>query len=252
LTGPRGGLIIGLPKTSFGRGSIFPEDRSLEGGGVTSKRTLAILTLVAAVVFLLITTGCVTKKRYKTLEQQSTEQLAQANAKINDLRQKGEALDKSLKDAQASLTAAQDQNKQLTANVASLKDQIAALESQKAELDKAVAAGKETEESYKKKVGGLNYAIGNLKKKAADMEAAIAAKDGEITGLQKNVADLKAQGEDQVKRIAVLDTDKGDLTTKLNDTIASKKSTTLILGILLALAVILAIVGFLRKKSPAA
>ena len=43
-----------------------------------SKRTLAILTLAAAVVFLLFSTGCVTKKRYRTLEQHSAEQIAQA------------------------------------------------------------------------------------------------------------------------------------------------------------------------------
>lgn len=39
---------------------------------------------------------------------------------------------------------------------------------------------------------------------------------------------------------------------QLTKTIAGKKSTTLILGILLALAVIAAIVGFARKRGPAA
>ena len=116
-----------------------------------------------------------------------------------------------------------------------------------------MAAGKETEASYKKKVGGLNYAIGNLKKKAADMEAAITAKDAEIAGLQKNIADMKAQAEDQTKTIATLNADKTALQSQLNETVSSKKSTTLILGILLAIAVILAIVGFVRKpKMPAA
>ena len=145
-----------------------------------SKKTLAILTLAVAVVFLLGSTGCVTKKRYKTLEQTSAEQLAQANAKIADLQQKSDALDKSLRETQASLANAQSQNKELAANLAALKGQIADLENQKAELDKAVAAGKETEASYKKKVSGLNYAIAGMKKKAADLEAAITAKDAEL------------------------------------------------------------------------
>lgn len=217
-----------------------------------SKRILAALILCAAVVFLLTSTGCVTKKRYRTLEQQSAEQLAQANTKIGDLQQKSDALDKSLKDTQANLAAAQDQTKQLTANVASLKDQIAALESQKAELDKAVVAGKETEASYKKKVANLNYALAQLKKKAADQEALITAKDGEIATLKQSEGSLKAQGEDLSKKIAALNTDKDALNAQLTKTIAGKKSTTLILGILLALAVIAAIVGFARKRGPAA
>lgn len=217
-----------------------------------SKKVLVILVLAVTAVFLLSTFGCVTKKKYRTLEQQDAEKLAQANAQISDLQQKGEALDKALKETQANLANAESQNKQLAANIASLKDQIAALEGQKAELDKAVAAGKETEASYKKKVSGLNYAIAGLKKKATEMEAAMAAKDSEIAALKQSEAGLKAQGEEQAKKIAGLNTDKDALTAQLNKTVASKKSTTLILGVLLALAVILAIVGFVRKKAPAA
>ena len=50
-----------------------------------SKRTVAVLTLAVAAVFLLSSVGCVSKKRYKMLEDQSAEQLSQANARIDDL-----------------------------------------------------------------------------------------------------------------------------------------------------------------------
>jgi len=217
-----------------------------------SKKALAVLTLVVAAVFLMSSAGCVSKKRYKTLEEQNAQQLAQANTRIDDLAQKNGALDKSLSDARAALAGAESQNKELTAGVASLKGQISALEGQKAELDKAVAAGKESEESYQKKVRSLNGLIAGLKKKAAEMEAAIAVKDTEISSLQQSEAALKAAAEDQSKKMAALNADKDALTVTLDKTVSSKKSTTLILGILLGLAVILAIVGFLRGKKTGA
>jgi len=217
-----------------------------------SKRSLAVLTLVIVAVFMMSAAGCVSKKRYKTLEDQSAAQLAEANAKIADLQQKSDTLDKSLKDTQAALASAESQNKKLAADLASLKSQIAALEAQKAELDKAVAAGKETEASYQKKVKNLNYAIGNLKKKMTDMEALIASKDAEIAKLQQSETSLKAAVEDLNKKTAALTADKDSLKADLDKTVASKKQMTLILGILLALAVILAIVGFARKRPAAA
>jgi chromosome segregation ATPase len=217
-----------------------------------SKRTLAVLTLAVVAVFLMSSFGCVSKKRYKTLEQQNAQQLAQANARIDDLAQKNEALDKSLKDAQAALAGAQDETKKLAAEKSSLNGQIAALETQKAELDKALAAGMETEASYKKKVRSLNGSIAALKKKVTEMESQIAAKDAEIASLQRAEASLKAAGEEQDKKIAALSADKDALTAQLDKTVAGKKQTTLILGVLLALAVLLAIVGFARKRSAAA
>jgi chromosome segregation ATPase len=212
-----------------------------------SKKALAVLSLGIAVVFLLSSAGCVSKKRLRTVEEQNAQQLAQANARIDDLVQKNSALDQGLKLAQDKLAAAQSENKQLAAAAASLKDQIAALEGQKAELDKALAAGKETEASYQKKVRGLNGSIAGLKKKAAEMEALIASKEAEIGTLRQNEAALKAAADEQAKKMAALNADKDALQATLDKTIAGKKQTTLILAILLGLAIILAIVGFVRK-----
>ena len=150
-----------------------------------SKKTLTVLMLGLVAVFLLSSAGCVSKKRYKTLEQENAQQLAQANARIDELAQKNDALDKSLKDAQTALAGAQAENQKLAANATSLKGEIAALEAQKAELDKALAAGKETEASYQKKVRSLNGSIAALKKKVTEMESQIAAKDAEIATLQQ-------------------------------------------------------------------
>lgn len=217
-----------------------------------SKKTLAVLSLAIAVVFLLSSTACVSKKRLERVEQENAQQMAQANARIDDLTKKNETLDKGLADTQSALSGAQSENKQLASTAASLKDQLAALEAQKTELDKALAAGKETEASYQKKVRSLNGAIGNLKTKVAEMETLITAKEAEIAALQQTEASLKAAAEEQNNKLAALTADKNSLTAQLDKTVASKKSTTLILGILLGLAIILALVGFLRGRKTAA
>jgi chromosome segregation ATPase len=217
-----------------------------------SKKTLAVLSLAIAVVFLLSSTACVSKKRLERVEQENAQQMAQANARIDELTKKNETLDKGLTDTQSALAGAQSENKQLASNAASLKDQLAALEGQKTELDKALAAGKETEASYQKKVRSLNGAIGNLRTKVAEMETLIAAKEADIAALQQTEASLKAAAEEQSNKLAALTADKNSLTAELDKTVASKKSTTLILGILLGLAIILALVGFLRGRKTAA
>ena len=216
-----------------------------------SKKTLTVLMLGLVAVFLLSSAGCVSKKRYRTLEQENAQQLSQANARIDELAQKNDALDKSLKDAQTALAGAQAENQKLAANATSLKGEIAVLEAQKAELDKALAAGRETEASYQKKVRSLNGSIAALKKKVTEMESLIASKDAEIAKLQQSEAALKAAADDQAKQMAALSADKDALTAQLDKTVSGKKQTTLILGVLLGLAVLLAIVGFVRKRSAA-
>jgi len=84
------------------------------------------------------------------------------------------------------------------------------------------------------------------------METLITAKEAEIAALQQTEASLKAAAEEQSNKLAALTADKNSLTAQLDKTVASKKSTTLILGILLGLAVILALVGFLRGRKTAA
>ena len=71
-----------------------------------SKKALAVLSLGIAVVFLLSSAGCVSKKRLRTVEEQNAQQLAQANARIDELVQKNSALDQGLKLAQDKLAAA--------------------------------------------------------------------------------------------------------------------------------------------------
>ena len=218
-----------------------------------AKKKLAVLVLGVLAVVLLTMAGCASKKHLATIEGQKI-RLDQANSRINELQQGNEALDKSLQDTKGMLDSARNENLQLAANVASLKDQITALEGTKAELDKALAAGKETEASYQKKVRGLNGLIGGLKKKVADAEALIASKDAEISALKTSEASLKAAAEEQSKKMAALNADKDSLSAELNKTVSDKKRTTLILAVLLGLAVILAIVAFVRgrKKSAAA
>ena len=218
-----------------------------------SKRTLVVLTLIVAAAFLLSSPGCVSKKRFRTLEQQSAQELSQANSRVGELQQANTKLESDLKGVQDTLDAAKGNNDQLTKMVGSLKDQISGLEGAKTELEKAVAAGKETEESLTKRIRGLNGQIAALRKSAGEMEASIKAKDGEITSLQQSVASLRTAAEEQSKAMAALNTAKDGVTAELAKTVSAKKTTTLYLGILLALAVILAIIGFARKrKTPVA
>jgi chromosome segregation ATPase len=216
-----------------------------------SKKTLAVIAVGIAVAFVFASAGCVSKKRLRTVEQEHAEQMAQANARIDELVEAKDTLDQDLTKTRANLAGAQSENKELMAKAASLKDQLAALESQKAELDQALAAGKETEASYQKKVRGLNGLIAGLRKDVAEMESQIAAKDEMIASLRDSEAKLTAASEDQGRQITALMSDKDNLTAELDKTIAGKKSITLILGILLALAVILAIIGFARGRKTA-
>jgi chromosome segregation ATPase len=217
-----------------------------------SKKAFVVLTLGVTVVFLLSSAGCVSKKRLRTVEQQNAEQLAQANGRIGELQQANTALENNLKGTQTALDAAKGTNDQLKQSVGSLKDQITGLEGARAELEKAVAAGKETEESLTKQIRGLNGQIAALRKKAAEMEATIAAREGDISSLQQNVASLKAAAEEQSKAMAALNASKDSVSAQLAKTVSDKKTMTLVLGVLLALAIILAIIGFVRKKGAAA
>jgi chromosome segregation ATPase len=97
-------------------------------------------------------------------------------------------------------------------------------------------------------VSGLNWSIAGLKKNLADKEAAITAKDAEISQLQSTEASLKAAAEEQAKKMAALTKDKNDLQALMEKTVAGKNTLIYILVALLAVAVILAIVGFARKR----
>lgn len=212
-----------------------------------AKKKLIVLALGVVALVLLTTAGCTAKKHLATIEGQKA-QLEQTNSRINELQQGNDALDKSLKDSKSALDSAQNENQQLSANLASLKDQIVALENAKAELASAVAAGKETEESYKIKTRNLNGLIGALKKKVAENEALIASKETEIASLKTNEAALKTAAEEQSRKTAALNTEKDALSAQMEKTVSGKNRLIWILEILLALAVILAIVGFVRGR----
>ncbi len=212
-----------------------------------SNKRLALL-VVALTVVALVASGCVSKKTHVAQMNEKQALIDQANNRIAELQKANDALTKNLADTKAALTAAQDENARLKQEAGAMKDQIAALENQKAELDKAVAAGKVSEDTYKKKVSGLNWAIAKIKKDLADKEAAIAAKDTQISQLQASEASLKATGDDQAKKIAALTKDKNDLQALMEKTVSSKNTLIYVLAALLALAVILAIVGFARRR----
>jgi TolA-binding protein len=70
--------------------------------------------------------GCVTKKNTWPCIAEKQSQIDQAQSRIAELQKNNnEALDKGLKDAQAALTAAQNENNQLKQAAGDLKNQIA-------------------------------------------------------------------------------------------------------------------------------
>jgi chromosome segregation ATPase len=213
-----------------------------------AKKKLFVLALGVVVLVLLTTAGCTAKKKVATIEEQKV-QVEKADNRINELQQSNEALDKNLKDTQSALAAAQSENSQLKQAVGSLKDQVAGLESQKAELASKAAADKE---SYNKKTRSLNGQIGVLKKDLAEKEARIASKDAEISQLQTREAALKAAADDQSRKMAALNSEKDALSAQLKKTVSGKNLLIGILAVLLALAVILAVVAFVRSRRTAA
>jgi len=214
---------------------------------MTNKR-LALLVLGLMALVLLTTAGCVSKKQHLALMAEQKAQIDQAQTRIHELEKTNDALTKGSADAKAALAAAQNEIGQLKDSAGSLKQQIAALENEKAELDKAVAAGKVSEESYKKKTRSLNGMIAGLKKDLAEKEALIASKDTEISRLQANEAALKAAAAEQNKKMTALQKERDDLQALMDKTISGKNTLIYILAALLAVAVILAIVGFARKR----
>lgn len=219
-------------------------NKFLKEGGVMAKKNLAFLVLGVIALVLLTAPGCTTKKHLATIEEQKA-QVEKADNRINELQQSNEALDKSLKETRSALEAAQNENSQLKQAVGSLKDQIAGLESQKAELAKTAAADKE---SYNKKTRSLNSQISVLKKDLAEKEARIGSKDAEISQLQTREAALKATADDQSRKMAALNTEKDALSAQLKKTVSGKNLLIGILAVLLGLAVILAVVGFVRSR----
>lgn len=218
---------------------------------MTNKR-LALLVLGLMALVLLTTAGCVSKKQHLALMAEQKAQIDQAQNRIAELQKTNDALTKGLADAKTSLAAAQNEIGQLKQSAGSLKEQIAALENQKVELDKAVAAGKVTEETYKKDKRSLNWQIAGLKKDLTGKEALITAKDTEISRLQANEAALKTAAEDQIRKMAALKKDKDDLQALMDKTVAGKNTLIYVLAGLFALAVILAIVGFSRRRGTVA
>jgi chromosome segregation ATPase len=217
-------------------------------GGIMTNKRLTLLVLGLTALVLLTTAGCVSKKTHLAQIAEKQALIDQAQNRIAELQKANDALTKSLADTKASLAAAQNENAQLKQAAGSLKDQIAALEKEKADLDKAVADGKISVDSYKKKVSGLNWTINGLKKNLADKEAAIASKDSEISKLQTDEAALKTSLDDQAKKMAALNKAKDDLQALMDKTVSGKNTLIYILAGLFVIALILAIVGFSRKR----
>ena len=82
----------------------------------------------------------------------------------------------------------------------------------------------------------------------AEKEALISSKDSEISRLRNNLAELNNTISNQKQQIASLNGEKNALTTQMQETTASKNRTITILAVLLGIAVIVAIAGFVMAR----
>ncbi|MCR4396314.1 MAG: hypothetical protein NUW07_06230 [Candidatus Saccharicenans sp.] len=207
------------------------------------RKSFSRLLFTISLLIIFFTIGCsqATKKRLVTVE----DELSKAQARVSTLENEKAQLEQSLTETKKALDEVKAQNGKLQTDLNSLKARLADLEKEKNDL---IAASQKAEVDSSKKVKALNNLIARLRAEAKEKEADIQAKNSEIENLKASEAALKQSDEQNKARIASLNKDMADLTEKMNNEIAKKKRTITILGILLAVAVILAIIGFARKR----
>jgi len=213
-----------------------------KGGGM-KKKSLTIIFPVFLLCLIFLTTGCsqATKKRLVTVE----DELSKVQAQVSTLQNEKAQLEQSLTETKKALEEAKAENSKLKGEIDSLKARISDLEKEKNDL---IAASEKDKADNSKKVRALNNLIARLRNEVKEKEATIETKNSEIESLKNSEAALKKADEENKAKIASLNKDLADLTEKMNKEITGKKKTITILAVLLAVAIILAIIGFARKR----
>lgn len=196
-------------------------------------------------LFFIYLTSCTPKKHLITIEEQKAK-IEAANNRIATLEKEKAELDKLLRETQRGLEETRAERVRLKEEVDSLNSKVAGLEKEKADL---LATSKSSEEAATKRLRSLNIQLQNIRKQIREKEAELETKEAEITALQAKEATLSKADEENKARIASLNTDMQNLSTKMDKTIAAKNRLIIILIVLLAGALILAVFGLVRKRS---
>ena len=203
-----------------------------------------MITVAAVMVLMMIGAGCASKKHLLKIEQQGAE-IQQSQERIAELQRNNEILTGTLNETKASLVKAEENRSEADKQITALNSDVSALKSRNEDLSKSMEALNKENEG---KVRRLNGQIYSLRKQQTEKDEQIAAKDGEIASLKSLQASLEGTVAARDQQISRLNEEKAAEAAASAKTISGKNLRITILGVLLALAIIVAVYALLKRK----
>ena len=203
-----------------------------------------MITVAAVMVLMMIGAGCASKKHLLKIEQQGAE-IQQSQERIAELQRNNEILTGTLNETKASLVKAEESRSEADKQITALNSDVSALKSRNEDLSKSMEALNKENEG---KVRRLNGQIYSLRKQQTEKDEQIAAKDGEIASLKSLQASLEGTVSARDQQISRLNEEKASEAAASAKTISGKNLLITILGVLLALAIIVAVFALFKRK----
>lgn len=208
------------------------------------KNPSLMITAAVVMALMMIGAGCASKKHLLKIEQQGTE-IQQSQERIAELQRNNEILTGTLNETKASLAKAEEGRAEADKQITALNSDVSALQSRNEDLSKSMEALNKENEG---KVRRLNGQIYSLRKQQTEKDEQIAAKDGEIASLKSLQASLEGTVAARDQQISRLNEEKAAEAAASAKTISGKNLRITILGVLLALAIIVAVYALLKRK----
>ncbi|HNQ81047.1 MAG: hypothetical protein PHF93_10410 [Acidobacteriota bacterium] len=203
-----------------------------------------MITVAAVMVLMMIGAGCASKKHLLKIEQQGAE-IQQSQERIAELQRNNEILTGTLNETKASLVKAEENRSEADKQITALNSDVSALKSRNEDLSKSMEALNKENEG---KVRRLNGQIYSLRKQQTEKDEQIAAKDGDIASLKSLQASLEGTVSARDQQISRLNEEKASEAAASAKTISGKNLLITILGVLLALAIIVAVFALFKRK----
>ncbi|HOY99740.1 MAG TPA: hypothetical protein PLL55_10115 [Candidatus Aminicenantes bacterium] len=203
-----------------------------------------MITVAAVMALMMIGAGCASKKHLLKIEQQGAE-IQQSQERIAELQRNNEILTGTLNETKASLVKAEESRSEADKQITALNSDVSALKSRNEDLSKSMEALNKENEG---KVRRLNGQIYSLRKQQTEKDEQIAAKDGDIASLKSLQASLEGTVSARDQQISRLNEEKASEAAASAKTISGKNLLITILGVLLALAIIVAVFALFKRK----
>ena len=203
-----------------------------------------MITVAAVMALMMIGAGCASKKHLLKIEQQGAE-IQQSQERIAELQRNNEILTGTLNETKASLVKAEESRSEADKQITALNSDVSALKSRNEDLSKSMEALNKENEG---KVRRLNGQIYSLRKQQTEKDEQIAAKDGDIASLKSLQASLEGTVSARDQQISRLNEEKASEAAASAKTISGKNLRITILGVLLALAIIVAVFALFKRK----